>query len=219
MEFPPLPSVARFRPPARVYGGYIFDCDGTLADTMPIHYRAWLGALERVGASFDFTWELFLSRAGMSVERTVHELSVQFGLPLDAAWIAREQARLYAEHEADVLPIADVVAFARDVASRAPVSVASGSLRGAVERTLTLIGARDLFSVLVTPEDVVHGKPAPDLFLLAAARMGVPPSECVVFEDAEFGFRAAKSAGMDWVVVEQREPPHEAYRTRTPGIR
>ena len=72
-----------FEPLTREFGGYIFDCDGTLADSMVVHHRAWLSALREHGATFDFHWDLFVSRAGMSLPNTVEELNVQFGLRLD----------------------------------------------------------------------------------------------------------------------------------------
>lgn len=200
---PPLRS---FSPPERRFSGYIFDCDGTLADTMPLHHLAWRRALAEQGATFSFDWELFVSRAGMTLEQTVVELAAQFSVPLDPVATARAQRLHYARLEAQMRPIEDVVAFARSAASHAPVSVASGSARATVERTLNRIGVQDLFAVIVTPEDVERGKPAPDLFLLAAERMGVPPSECVVFEDGEMGFEAARRAGMALVRVSAIRP-------------
>lgn len=195
-----------FAPPTRTYAGYIFDCDGTLADTMPLHHRAWREALRAGGASFDFHWDLFMSRAGMSLERTVSELAEQFSVTLHPETVASTQRRLFAELEGGVQPIADVVRFAREVARTRPVSVASGSLRATVERTLERIFARDLFEIIVTPEDVKRGKPDPEMFLLAAERMGVPPHECLVFEDAELGIEAARHAGMASVRVTPARP-------------
>lgn len=197
----PPPSARSFAPPERRFGGYIFDCDGTLADTMPLHHRAWQRALTENGAGFTFDWDLFVSRAGMTLEQTVVELAAQFEVALDPISTARAQRLHYARLESRMQPIADVVDFARFAARHAPISVASGSPRPLVERTLTRIGVRDLFEVIVTPEDVERGKPAPDLFLLAAERMGVPPASCVVFEDGEMGFEAARKAGMALVRV------------------
>jgi beta-phosphoglucomutase-like phosphatase (HAD superfamily) len=195
-----------FEWPSGTYAGYIFDCDGTLADTMPLHHRAWREALRAGGAAFDFHWDLFMSRAGMTLERTVAELAEQFRVELHAETIAVTQRRRFLELESGVLPITDVVAFARRMASTHPISVASGSLRPHVERTLAHIGARDLFEVIVTPEDVTHGKPDPEMFLLAAERMGVPPSQCLVFEDADLGIEAARRAGMASVRVTPARP-------------
>lgn len=190
-----------FEPLTREYSGYIFDCDGTLADSMVVHHRAWLAALAAHGATFDFHWELFTSRGGMTVPNTVRELNAQFGLALDADGVTTRQRLEYERFLPTVQAIPDVVELARRVASSRPVSVASGGERLIVHRTLELIGLGQIFPVVITAEDVTHGKPAPDMFLLAAERMGVPPAECVVFEDSVLGLQAAKSAGMASVLV------------------
>ena len=187
------------------FAGYIFDCDGTLADSMVVHHKAWLAALAAHGATFDFDWELFTSRAGMSLPNTVRELNAQFGLALDPDAVTSSQRAEYERFLPTVQPIAEVVELARRVAHARPVSVASGGERKIVLCTLELIGLGRTFPVVVTAEDVTHGKPAPDMFLLAAERMGVAPTECVVFEDSVLGLEAAKRAGMASVLV---RPPN-----------
>ena len=194
-----------FEPLTREYGGYIFDCDGTLADSMVVHHRAWLAALAEHGATFDFHWELFTSRAGMTLPNTVRELNAQFGLALDPAGVTSSQRREYERFLPSVQAIPEVVQLAKQVAQTRPVSVASGGERQIVRRTLELLGLGQTFAVVVAAEDVTHGKPAPDMFLLAAERMGVPPTECVVFEDSVLGLEAAKRAGMASVLV---RPPN-----------
>jgi HAD superfamily hydrolase (TIGR01509 family) len=190
-----------FEPLTREFGGYIFDCDGTLADSMLIHHQAWLSALAAHGASFAFDWQLFTSRAGMSVPNTVRELNAQFGLGMDPERVTATQSEEYERLLPTVQPIADVVQLALTVSQRRPVSVASGGERRIIERTLNLLGLRQTFPVVVTAADVTHGKPAPDMFLLAAERMGVAPADCVVFEDAVLGLEAARRAGMASVLV------------------
>jgi beta-phosphoglucomutase family hydrolase len=194
-----------FEPLTREYGGYIFDCDGTLADSMVVHHRAWQAAFALHGASFSFDWQLFTSRAGMSLPATVSALNAQFGLELDPETVAASQRAEYERFLPSVQPILEVVELAKRVARSRPVSVASGGERRIVERTLELLDLRQTFSIVVTPEDVKHGKPAPDMFLLAAERMGVAPGDCVVFEDAELGLEAARRAGMEAVLV---RPPN-----------
>ena len=196
-----------FDPLTREYGGYIFDCDGTLADSMVVHHRAWLRALAAHGATFDFHWDLFVSRAGMTLPQTVRELNAQFGIALDATSLIQTQRSEYERELQNVQPIAEVVELALRVAKTQPVSVASGGERPIVQRTLELIGLGRTFPVIVTAEDVAHGKPAPDMFLLAAERMGVPAADCVVFEDSVLGIEAANRAGMASVLV------------RSPGVR
>jgi HAD superfamily hydrolase (TIGR01509 family) len=105
-----------------------------------------------------------------------------------------------------VSPIVSVVRLAREAHKQRPVSVASGSVRLHVERTLDAIGVRELFDVIVTPADVEHGKPAPDMFLLAAKRMQVDPKACLVIEDSELGVVAAERAGMHALYLESARP-------------
>ena len=200
-------SAALFSLPTRDYSAFIFDCDGTLADSMPLHQRAWVKALQRHGAQLDFGWELFMSRAGKTIELTVHELNAEFGLSLDPVLVAAAQRAEYDALALGVKPIAEVLAYAHErAAAGCPVSVASGGDAVTVHRTLRTIGAADLFPVVVTAEDVTHGKPAPDLFLLAAERMGVAPEQCLVFEDSLLGILAAERAGMGAVLVASRDP-------------
>lgn len=184
------------------FGAFIFDCDGTLADSMPLYHRAWRSALAHSGATFDFSWDLFVSRAGMSTLLTVEGLNQQFGTTLQAALIEEHQHGEYAKLVDEVKPVPAVVAVAREYAGRLPMSVASGGTRVLVERTLDVLGIRDLFAHVLVASDVPRGKPEPDLFLLAASRMGVAPERCLVFEDGEPGILAAKRAGMPFVRVD-----------------
>lgn len=195
----PLP---RFTPPTKDYAGYIFDCDGTLVDTMKLHHRAWSQALSDAGAPFKFTWDIFVGRAGMTLEKTVEELNRQFGTLLEPDMVALAQRASYGALLEETQPIAPVVEFARALRARGcPLAVGSGSRRDAVVGALARVGILDWFPVIVTPEDVSHGKPSPETFLLAAERLGVAPSECLVIEDGEMGFEAARRAGMDFAVV------------------
>jgi len=193
--------VSVFDPPERQYSGFIFDCDGTLADSMPLHHVAWKRALAAAGASFDFHWELFVRRAGKTLEVTVEELNAEFGLSMDPDAVAAQQRSEYDRLFPELRPIEPVVDFLRGIAGRYPASVASGADPTTVRRTLDLLGISDLFACVVTSFEVPQGKPAPDLFLLAAAKMGVPASECLVFEDSPLGIEAAQRAGMGWVLV------------------
>ena len=194
--------MALFTLPTRAYSAFIFDCDGTLADSMPLHQKAWIAALRKYGATLDFTWDLFMSRAGKTVELTVSELNAEFGLSLDPALVSAAQRAAYDALAVGVQPLHEVVAFARERAQAGcPVSVASGGDAPTVRRTLRTIGVSDLFPIVVTAEEVAHGKPAPDLFLLAAQRMGVAPADCLVFEDSALGITAAERAGMGSVLV------------------
>ncbi len=192
----------RFTHPKHDFAACIFDCDGTLADSMPLHHWAWATAFRNQGARFEFTWELLQEYAGRGIEYTVELLNARFGERLDPARVAREQQAWVDAHFDAVAPIAEVVAFAREIAKTRPVAVASGGRREVVHRTLKAIGMEGFFPVVVTVDDVEHGKPAPDMFLLAARKLGVEPSKCVVIEDGILGVQGAKAAGMSWVLLE-----------------
>jgi HAD superfamily hydrolase (TIGR01509 family) len=192
--------------PSGDFAALIFDCDGTLADSMPIYHRAWRAALAANGASFDFTWEIFVSRAGVSTEGTVTALNQQFGTALDAAKVEALQLAEYARFIEDVKPFPEVVAVARAHFGKLPMAVASGGARHLVERTLELIGVRGLFDAVVVAADVPRGKPHPDIFLHAAKLLDVAPERCLVFEDGRPGIIAAEAAGMQTVFVERHSP-------------
>ncbi|HVZ66238.1 MAG TPA: HAD family phosphatase [Lacunisphaera sp.] len=191
--------------PAGDFAGYIFDLDGTLVDTMPLHYRAWNRAMQRAGLREELNEDLFYSLGGVPTRRVAQLLAEHYGLRIDVEKVFHEKEALFLELRTEMKLIEAVVAFARKAAAaHQAVSVASGGPREIVRHTLELMGLKNLFPVVVTPEDVAHGKPAPDMFLLAATMMGVAPEKCLVFEDAEPGIKAAEAAGMKWVRVESR---------------
>lgn len=187
--------------PTGDFAGYIFDCDGTLADSMPPHYRAWRQAFITHGARFDFTWELFYSMAGTGLHDSVVILNQRFGDALDPDLVVATQSDLLEREQQSIRPITPVLELARELARKHPVAVASGGSRKHVYETLEVIGARQIFPVIVTKEDVLRSKPAPDTFLRAAECLGVPPAQCLVFEDSHLGLQAADAAGMRWVYI------------------
>ncbi|HEX4200913.1 MAG TPA: HAD family phosphatase [Chthoniobacterales bacterium] len=188
-----------FTPPEKLYKGYIFDCDGTVAHSMPIHYTAWRQTAEENGILM--TEELFYSLGGVPTTRIVEILNEKFGTNLDPEQIATRKEAVYLENMGNMQPIEEVAAFARRVATFAKVSIASGGYLPVVLETLGAIGFKDFFPVVVTTEQVSRGKPFPDMFLEAAKRMGVPPNECLVLEDSPAGIDAAKAAGMDYSLI------------------
>jgi len=188
------------------FAGYIFDLDGTLVDTMPLHYRAWDTAMRAVGLNAPLDEELFYSLGGVPTKRVAELIAAHYGLTVDIHAVFDHKEALFVELQADAKLIEPVVEIARRMALTHPVSIASGGPRVIVRGMLKLTGLAPLFPVVITPEDVMHGKPAPDMFLLAAQRMGVAPEKCLVFEDAEPGMRAAEAAGMQWVRVPSRLP-------------
>ena len=186
------------------FAGYIFDLDGTLVDTMPLHYRAWDAAMRGVGLRCPLDEDLFYSLGGVPTRRVAELIAKHYGLTIEVEHVFQTKERLFNEIRSDAKLIEPVAAFARRVAKSHPVSIASGGTTDIVHPMLKLTGLAEIFPVVVTADDVVHGKPAPDMFLLAAKRMGVEPDRCLVFEDAEPGMRAAEAAGMQWVRVASR---------------
>ncbi|HEY4300707.1 MAG TPA: HAD family phosphatase [Candidatus Didemnitutus sp.] len=190
--------------PAGDFAGYIFDCDGTLVDTMPLHYRAWNEAMRRAGLQEQLSEELFYSLGGMPTLKVATVMAAHYGMKIDRDRVFHEKENLFLEMQSELRVIQPVVDFAKKLHGKRPMGVASGGPRLVVKKTLELMAIDELFPVVVTPEDVEHGKPAPDMFLLAAKKMGVDPGQCLVFEDADPGFRAAEAAGMKWVRVASR---------------
>ena len=183
-------------PPAGTTG-LIFDCDGTLADTMPIHFRSWSATLARHRLRFPET--RFFAFAGMPSHRILARLAIEQGLSLEAAEIAAmvaEKERRYLELLHGVGPIEIVLKIARRFRGVLPMAVASGGEGPVVRQTLDVIGALEWFQTVVGAEDTERHKPEPDVFLEAARRLGVPAQGCVVFEDSDFGMEAAARAGM-----------------------
>ena len=189
--------------PDRDFAAFIFDCDGTLVDSMPLHYVAWVESLRQHNAPFDFTEDLFYSFAGVREQDTVMALNKQHGTNVDPDSVAELKASIFHKRIPEVQSVPPVAQIAREWHGRLPMSVASGSEEPTVRACLTATGLLSLFQAIVTPKDVAkgRGKPAPDMFLLAAERMGVDPRDCLVFEDGQSGLDAAKAAGMESVFV------------------
>lgn len=189
------------------FAGYIFDLDGTLIDTMPVHYRAWETALRHEGLAGPLDEDYFYALGGVPSIQVAELMAAKHGLRLSSAeGVADRKERLYLEQLDEISPIDPVVAFARRVAATHPVAIATGGTPDIALPALKAAGLDTLFTVVVTPHDVApgRGKPHPDMFLEAARRIGVAPEKCLVFEDAEPGMRAARAAGMQVVRVPSR---------------
>ena len=187
--------------PSRSFAAFIFDCDGTLVDSMPLHYVAWCESLRRHEAPFEFTEEVFYSLAGGREQDTVILLNKQYGTSIDPDSVAEVKSTIFNQRIPEIQTVPPVAALAREWHGRLPMSVASGSEPETVHACLTATDLIHLFETIVTPRDVKRGKPAPDMFLLAAERMGVDPADCLVFEDGKSGMDAAKAAGMEAVFI------------------
>ena len=180
----------------------IFDCDGTLADTMPIHFRAWTAMLEPHALAF--SEEHFFEYAGMPSARIIGVLAGAQGRAFDTSIVetmVADKEALYVDMLDAVRPVASVLAVADRHRGVLPMAVASGGEGWVVRRTLATIGAEEWFDAIVGAEDTEHHKPEPDVFLEAARRLGVVPEACVVFEDSDLGLLAAARAGMHSVDI------------------
>jgi len=189
--------------PTGDFAAYLFDLDGTLIDSMPVHCRAWERALRQVGLAVPFDTEFFYSLGGTPTLESAVIFRAHYGLTFDAPQLVIDKEHLYLDSLHEVTLIDPVVAIARRVAETHPVAIVTGGGPEIAYPALEVSGLRSLFPVVVTPEDVApgRGKPHPDMFLLAADTLGVPANRCLVFEDALPGVAAASAAGMQVVLV------------------
>ena len=185
--------------PAGDFAAYIFDCDGTLADTMPTHYKAWCAALGEHAR--EFPEAMFYELGGVPTARIVEILNERHGYRLPVNETVEHKEAIFLELSNEIAAIEPVVALARKYHGVKPLAVASGGHRRIVMNTLRALGIADLFRAIVTAEDYRRGKPSPDPFLEAALRLDVPPERCLVFEDTATGIAAATAAGMQSVLV------------------
>lgn len=189
----------------QTHDALLFDCDGTLADTMPAHYLAWLRVTDLHGLSFDES--RFYAMGGRPTREIVTTLAREAGIELDLDTAVRTKEESFLErlgHVAAIDPVVDVVRRCR---GRIPIAVVTGGHRAVCERILAHIGLSGAFDLIVASEDTVRHKPNPDPFLEAARRLGVRPDRCVVWEDSDLGISAADQAGMDWIDVRSFHTP------------
>ncbi|MFB7179877.1 HAD family hydrolase [Streptomyces sp. NPDC056257] len=180
----------------------IFDLDGTLVDSEPNYYESGRRTLERHGVP-DFTWEQHSRFIGIGTLETLEILKERYGIPAPVGRLLAEQNAAYLElarTRTEVFP--QMRKFVeRLYAEGVPMAVASGSSLEAIDAVLAGTGLDALLTTVVSAEEVAHGKPAPDVFLEAARRLGARPADCVVVEDAAPGALAARAAGMGCIVV------------------
>jgi len=190
--------------PAGPHKAYLFDCDGTIVDSMPLHYIAWQSVLAEWNCTFDE--RLFYSWGGTPIAEIVSLLNEKHGLNMPVEAVCSRKQQLYFELLPQLKAIPEVVEHIDAQHGRIPLAVVSGGTREAVKASLTTLNLLDRFDTLVCAEDYKNGKPHPEAFLLAASRLGIAPSACLVFEDTDLGIQAATAAGMPSVKV---PPPWE----------
>jgi HAD superfamily hydrolase (TIGR01509 family) len=184
------------------FKAYLFDCDGTIVDSMPLHYVAWTKALAEYGC-IDFTEDFFYSLGGYPIPAVVEMINQRDGISIPIPEFMVRYDEIYFSLLPELKAVPEVLAEIRRTHGNIPFAVVSGSIRESVVKSLTAVGILDLFDTLVCAGDYEHGKPAPDPFLMGAARLGVEPKDCLVFEDAEAGIQSARAAGMTSVRILQ----------------
>ena len=179
--------------------GIVFDCDGTLADTMPLHWIAWNRIATRHG--LHFPEDRFYALGGVPSRDILKLLSREQNIALDPIAVSAEKEDEYLPMLAQVQPIEAVVSVARAYHGKIPMAVASGGQKPIIEQVLVHLGIRHLFDAIVTSEDVTQQKPAPDIVLEAARRIGIAPQLCRGYEDTDLGMQAIIAAGMEAIDV------------------
>jgi len=187
--------------PAGEFKAYLFDCDGTIADSMPLHYVAWKTVFDEWGASFPE--DIFYAWGGMPTAEIIARLNQEQGLAMPVEEVAEEKEALYFEILPQLKAVPEVMAEVEAMHGKIPFAVVSGSTRESVVKSLEALGILGKFETLVCAGDYVKSKPDPEPFLVAAERLGVAAEDCLVFEDTEMGIAAAAAAGMKSVKILQ----------------
>ncbi len=194
----------KLRLPLGSFGAYLFDCDGTIADSMPLHYIAWKKALAEWNCTFDE--QLFYTLGGTPVAEIVSLLNKKQGLSMPVESVSSRKENLYMELLPQLKAVPEVVEQIDAQHGRIPFAVVSGSTRESVTASLDSLKLLDRFDTMVCAGDYEKSKPDPECFLLAASKLGVAPESCLVFEDTDMGIQAARAAGMASVKI---PPPWE----------
>lgn len=194
----------KLRLPLGSFGAYLFDCDGTIADSMPLHYIAWKKALAEWNCTFDE--QLFYTLGGTPVAEIVSLLNKKQGLSMPVESVSSRKENLYMELLPQLKAVPEVVEQIDAQHGRIPFAVVSGSTRESVTASLDSLKLLDRFDTMVCAGDYKKSKPDPECFLLAASKLGVAPESCLVFEDTDMGIQAATAAGMASVKI---PPPWE----------
>ena len=181
------------------YKGIIFDMDGTLIDSIPGHFSAWAHACELIGVPFDAAWLFSLS--GSPSIHIAQAIIDKYRVSVDATTLANIKLRYFDLNSANIGVISSTVDVLKSQQGKMKIAIATGSKKKCADALLFQNGLLPLIDTLVTANQVSNHKPHPETFLLAAHRLGLAPHECVVFEDAEFGFQAARASGMDYFPV------------------
>ena len=172
----------------------IFDLDGTLADTMPVHFLAYKNILADYG--IEFTPEIFATLAGVPAVQTIEKLNDRFGTNMNAEEVGHFKEAEYEKIMHKMKPIESVIELVKKYHGKMPMAVGTGGYHRLAWKTMNILGLDKYFDVLVSSNDVSYPKPNPETFLKCAELLGVDPTDCEVFEDADLGMQAAEAGGM-----------------------
>ena len=175
----------------------IFDLDGTLADTMPLHLKAWISACNYYG--LNCPKEEMMQYAGLSTYKIASEVLKSYNSGTDnppSLELAERKVKEFDNLQSYVKPIDLVVTIVLEYFGKLPMAVGTGGTRATALKTLEVLDLKKHFTVLVAAEDVENHKPEPDTFLRCAELLEVEPAKCMVFEDGDRGVEAARRAGM-----------------------
>ena len=186
------------------FSAYLFDCDGTVADSMPLHYIAWKRALGEWECPLDEG--RFYEWGGKPIAEIIATLNAERGLRMPVQEVARRKEELYFELLPQLKAVPEVLEHIEDQWGRIPFAIVSGSTRESVDASLKALGLQDRFDAFICAGDYKNSKPHPEPFLLGAQKLGVAAASCLVFEDTDMGIAAAQAAGMASVKV---PPPSE----------
>ncbi len=173
----------------------IFDLDGTLLDSMPLHYEAWKEICKKE-LDFHFTEEFFYDHAGVSSEKIFSDIGEILDRELDTYAFAGKKEALYETMIHKLKMIEPVIRIVKKYHGKLPMAIGTGSPAEGSWKAVKAVGLDKYFDILVSKEHVPRPKPAPDTFLKCAELMGVEPRFCQVFEDGDPGLKAARTAGM-----------------------
>jgi HAD superfamily hydrolase (TIGR01509 family) len=188
--------------PPGPFAAFLFDCDGTIVDSMPLHFVAWTQALAEYGCT-NFTEEFFYGMGGVPVAGVVEAINRRDHLDIPVEAFSTRKEDLYYTFIHDLKPVPEVLEVIHAHHGQLPFAVVSGSTRESVVKSLEALNILHLFDTLVCAGDYTHGKPSPEPFLLAAHRLNVDPTQCLVFEDADVGIQSATAANMTSIRIAQ----------------
>ncbi len=186
----------------------IFDLDGLLANTEPLHYRAWKDTLKKY--DIPFTEDNFMNVVGKGSEWTAEFLDEKFSLTADKKILIAEKRKRFWEIIEDVKPMKGARELASKMREKFKVALATNSTRAYADKVLNTIGI-DEFEVMVTGDDVKNLKPSPEIYVLAAKKLNLRPEECVAIEDSPSCVESAKKAGLKCIAVPNKYTKHQDF--------